>query len=117
MTTATLKGSTVVIHNGQVLTTPEEWAAALDAATAEIAQLKQRLADCDRVISGHEDSNNRRVAIEQLLLDAAVGKIPQLSPQDCRVLSLRLGTPKEYWSDDVKNHKFPKAVTKAKLMQ
>ena len=44
--------------------------------------------------------------IEQILFDMANGKLPLPSQQDCRVLALRLGTPKAEWSKQVKDHKW-----------
>lgn len=49
---------------------------------------------------------NERVHVEQILLDVAGGKMPLLTRDDCRILALRLGTPKSHWSDIVKNHVF-----------
>lgn len=44
--------------------------------------------------------------IEQVLFDMANGKLPLPSQQDCRVMALRLGTPKAEWSEQVKEHKW-----------
>lgn len=48
----------------------------------------------------------RRAEIEQHLLNVATGKAPMLTQQDCRVLALRLGTPKAYWPKELKRHVF-----------
>lgn len=42
---------------------------------------------------------NRRVEIEQILLEMAAGKQPLPTREDCFVLAMKLGTPKEHWSD------------------
>lgn len=49
---------------------------------------------------------NQRVDIENLLISVAQGKHPPLTAEDCKILALRLGTPKELWTDVVKKHKF-----------
>lgn len=46
---------------------------------------------------------NRRVEVEAILLDVAAGKHPPLTQEQCQILALRLGTPKEYWSEKIKN--------------
>lgn len=50
---------------------------------------------------------SRRVATENVLF-SYVEKGAQPTTQDCRIMALRLGTPKELWSDVVKNHKWSK---------
>lgn len=40
---------------------------------------------------------NRRAGIEQILLDIANGKKELPSREDCRILALKLGTPKDQW--------------------
>ena len=49
---------------------------------------------------------NQSAEIEQILLDMAAGKLPLPSQQDCRVLALRLGTPKKEWSAAVAEHQW-----------
>jgi len=49
---------------------------------------------------------NQRVDVENLLINVARGDHPPLTPEDCKVLALRLGTPRVHWSDYLKNHKF-----------
>jgi hypothetical protein len=49
---------------------------------------------------------SRSVDVEQILFDMANGKLALPSKQDCRVLALRLGTPKKEWSAQVAEHKF-----------
>jgi len=48
---------------------------------------------------------NRRVDVENYLFNVSIGK-KTLSKEDCKILALRLGTPKENWTDKVKNHVF-----------
>lgn len=45
---------------------------------------------------------NRRVDVENWLLNCSVGKQPLPDAKTCRWLALRLGTPKEFWSDALK---------------
>lgn len=45
---------------------------------------------------------NRRAGIECELLDIANGKRPLPSREDCRVMALKLGTPREYWLEEWK---------------
>jgi hypothetical protein len=52
------------------------------------------------------DRINRSVDIEQHLFDVANGKRPPLTKQDCRILALRLGTPRKMWTEQMKNHVF-----------
>lgn len=42
---------------------------------------------------------NRRVEIENELIDIANGKRPIPSRDDCQVMALKLGTPKEHWPE------------------
>jgi len=48
----------------------------------------------------------RSADVEQILFDMANGKLAPFNAQDCRVLALRLGTPKKDWSEKVAEHKF-----------
>ena len=52
---------------------------------------------------------SRSTDIEQHLFNVANGKAPLPSKQDCRVMVLRLGTPKAEWSDAVRDHKWENA--------
>lgn len=45
---------------------------------------------------------NKRAQIESFLLECAAGKRPLPDAATCRWLALRLGTPKAYWSDALK---------------
>ena len=49
---------------------------------------------------------SRSVDVEQILFDMANGKLALPNQQDCRVLALRLGTPKKEWSTQVADHEF-----------
>ena len=40
--------------------------------------------------------------IEEQLLDIANDKAPLPTREDCRVMALKLGTPKEYWPEEWK---------------
>lgn len=57
----------------------------------------------DKVLS---ERINRTVEIETILFDMAAGKLALPTAQDCRVLAIRLGSPKKEWSDDIRNHEF-----------
>jgi len=48
---------------------------------------------------------NRRVSIETILLDMSQGRRPLPDKEECRILALKLGTPKEEWSQLLKDHK------------
>lgn len=50
-----------------------------------------------RLIRSHGQELSRRVDIENELLRVAAGKRGLLSADECRVLALKLGTPKEHW--------------------
>lgn len=50
-----------------------------------------------RLIRSHGSELNRRVEVENVLLSVAAGKRGPLSPDECRVLGLKLGTPREHW--------------------
>ena len=54
--------------------------------------------------SSEEDRINRSVDIENRLINIYVGKQPLPTRKDCLIMALRLGTPREYWGDVVKNH-------------
>lgn len=69
----------------------------------EIKQLKQSLANLDKILTEHI---NRSVDIETLLIRMSKGLVPLPSQQSCRVMALRLGTPKKEWSDIVANHQW-----------
>lgn len=56
-------------------------------------QFKQRL----RLILNHSQELNRRVEIENQLLRMANGKEPLPSKSECKIMALKLGTPKKYW--------------------
>jgi len=46
---------------------------------------------------------NQITEVEIYLLDCSRGKKPQPTRAVCRILSLRLGTPKQYWSEYIKD--------------
>lgn len=54
-----------------------------------LTRLKYRL----RLLINHDDELNRRVKVEQYLLDCARGKKPLPDAAKCRELALCLGTP------------------------
>lgn len=78
-------------------------AAEVDACNDRNGELEDARAALDKQLSSRI---SRTVDIEDLLLKMANGKLALPDKQDCRVLSLRLGTPKKDWSDIVKNHQF-----------
>ncbi len=61
-------------------------------------RLKARI----RFLMNHGNELNRRVEIENILGQIATGKRPLPDREQCRVLALKLGTPKEYWPDEWK---------------
>lgn len=61
---------------------------------------------CLREIQTLSDRVNRSVDIEQHLFDVANGKRLPLTKQDCRILALRLGTPRKMWTEQMKHHVF-----------
>lgn len=65
-----------------------------------------RIEDLKRSVEFSAKMMNQRVDIENLLIAVSQGKHPPLTLDDCRVIALRLGTPREHWADSVKNHKF-----------
>ena len=66
-------------------------------------QLKRNLAALDKMLNARI---SRSVDIETVLISMAQGKLPLPSKQDCRVMALRLGTPKAEWSDLVVHHQW-----------
>lgn len=106
MPVANLNGLQVVIHEGEVLTNAEQWAAKLDASSAEIAQLKAQIAQQQKSNRGMTTRMSRVVDIESHLIKVSSGQMPMLTKKDCRIVALRLGTDEKEWSDIVKNHVF-----------
>lgn len=49
-----------------------------------------------RIVRHHGDELNRRVEVENVLLNVASGKRPMLSKDECRQLAYRLGVPSRY---------------------
>lgn len=41
-----------------------------------------------------DEALNRRVDVENVLFNVAAGKRPMLTPEECRALALKLGTPR-----------------------
>ena len=70
---------------------------------AELTSVKMARNSLDDLVN---DKISRSVDIENYLLAVAEGKAPPLSPRDCRIMALRLGTPRKHWTDVVKNHKW-----------
>ena len=66
-----------------------------------VEDLQKQIAKLDRIMA---KSLQRRGEIEQILFDVATGKLPPPSPQDCRVLALKLGTDKADWPEQIANH-------------
>jgi len=66
------------------------------------AQVSYLLRDSDDIAS----MLNRRVSIENHLALAYQGKLRLPTKEDCKVLALRLGTPRKYWNDYLVNYKF-----------
>ena len=61
-------------------------------------ELLKRLQARKRLIFNHGAELNRRVEIESKLMSIACGKSKTPSREECRIFSLKLGTPKENWS-------------------
>ena len=55
----------------------------------------QRIAARWRIWRNSGDVLRRRVAVEQFLFDCASGKRRPPTPEECRTLALKLGTPSE----------------------
>ena len=83
--------------------TPEQQIKELQA---EVEQLKQQVKNLTSDTNNTGKSLNRRADIENHLLQCYQGVMPLPNQQDCKVLALRLGTPKEYWSDYLKSYEF-----------
>jgi hypothetical protein len=62
----------------------------------------QRLNARWRMLRRHNAELNRRVEIENVLAMMAQGKRPLPTREQCRIMALRLGTPKELWGEDWK---------------
>ena len=56
-----------------------------------------------RILANHSEELNRRVDIENELLLISQGKLPLPSREDCKIMALKLGTPKQYWKDSWRN--------------
>lgn len=80
-------------------------------ANEELAALRQQVKNLTSDTNNTAKMLNRRVDIENHLLQIYQGSMPILSRQDCKVLALRLGTPKEYWSDYLEQYEFMAADT------
>ncbi|UNY40545.1 hypothetical protein KLER11_gp41 [Pararheinheimera phage vB_PsoM_KLER1-1] len=72
----------------------------------ELSMLRQQLVFLTTDANDTGKMLNRRVEIENHLLQCYQGSMPLPSQQDCKVLALRLGTPKEYWGDYIKQYEF-----------
>lgn len=48
-----------------------------------------------RILFHHADELNRRVEVENVLLNVAKGKRPPPTPEECRMLAYKLGMPNE----------------------
>jgi hypothetical protein len=75
-------------------------------ANEELAALRQQVKNLTSDTNNTAKMLGRRVDIENHLLQIYQGTMPMLSRQDCKVLALRLGTPKEYWGDYIKQYEF-----------
>jgi len=76
------------------------------AVSSELKELRQQIKNLTRDADNTGKALNRRVDIENHLLQCYQGVMPLPNQQDCKVLALRLGTPKEYWSDYLKSYEF-----------
>jgi hypothetical protein len=68
-----------------------------------IEQLQASLANLDKILNARI---SRSVDIETLLIRMCQGQRPLPNHQDCGVMALRLGTPKNEWSDIVAKHQW-----------
>jgi len=84
-------------------------AAEVDACNDRNGELEDARQSLDKLLSARI---NRTGDIEATLLEMATGKLALPTQQDCRVLALRLGTPKKDWTDIVKNHQFGQPADK-----
>lgn len=55
-----------------------------------------------RLIRSHGQELNRRVDVENVLARVGAGKRGPLTADECRVLALKLGTPREHWPKEWK---------------
>lgn len=74
--------------------------------TARLEHAKQEMMDGAAYLEWAKDEYcrelNRRVTIEQLMLDASSGKSDMPDAKTLRLWALALGTPRELWSDKIK---------------
>jgi len=66
----------------------------------EMIQIYLRVKERIRIMRGVASELNRRVEIENKLLSIASGKSPIPTRDECRVLALKLGTPKKFWPEE-----------------
>ena len=66
-------------------------------------ELVKRLKARWRIIRYHGKELNRRAYIEEQLLLIAEGKRSLPTREECRILALKLGTPREHWSEKWKS--------------
>ena len=55
-----------------------------------------------RLLKGNGEELNKRVEIENDLLLISKGKKPLPTKDGCRIMALKLGTPKQYWRKEWK---------------
>jgi len=94
--------------NVKQLKTMLELATTVQLSAMQCASLLQDIEKLERNLrvldNQHNKQISRRVDVEQTLFNMALGKLPLPSWQDCRIMAIRLGTPKEEWPEIVKNH-------------
>jgi hypothetical protein len=78
-------GATVV--PGQLT---EDYAAVINRMSAQIEDLTRRLAECS---ARNVSIINRRVWVEQRLIDAGSGKRPPPTREECQEWAVKLGVP------------------------
>lgn len=95
---------------GSPAPTPEDYRdlqAKFDQLQTELFNERKKSADLSK-------QNGRilgeRCHVEQHLMDVATNKKPIPNRQDCRILALRLGTPKSQWNEALKGHQFGDAI-------
>lgn len=84
----------ILTANNEIVFRDDElpWTAIKVLADEVNQRLSQAIADHDQ----RAKDLNRRVEVENALLEVAAGKRPPLSPEECRALAYRLGIPDEY---------------------
>lgn len=84
-----------------------------DCIRCELAEAEARIDELEKQVAQQQKSNrlmmkavNRRVDIENILIQISNGQLPILTKEGCRMLALRLGTDEKGWPDIVRDYDF-----------